>query len=615
MGVLDGIDSPADLRSLPVSRLPELAAEIRSRIIATVSRNGGHLGSNLGTVELTLMLHYLFDTPRDRIVWDVGHQAYTHKLITGRRERFDSLRTFGGISGFPNRAESPYDTFTVGHASTAVSAGLGMAVARDLCGERHRVIAVLGDGSLTGGITYEALNHAGHLNTDLIVVLNDNAMFISSPVGAVAKMLVRLLTLGLVKQIEKRIEQFFRRLHLIGAFLLRVAKRFKLLLFPGMLFEEMGFAYIGPVDGHGIRELHDVFRHVRNLRGPILVHVVTRKGKGYESAENRPTKYHGVGAFDPQTGTLLSVCGRTFTAVFGEAAVDLAAADPRIVGITAAMTDGCGLERFAERYPDRFFDVGIAEQHAVTFAAGLAAEGKIPICAIYSTFLQRAYDQIIHDVALPNLHVIFAVDRAGLVGEDGPTHHGAFDVSYLRAVPNLLIMAPKDGAELRDMLLTAVRHDGPVAIRYPRETVRDQDCSIADPRSIPIGSAETLASPDGARIALLACGPTAYIAVEAAAKLREPAAVINLRFLKPLDEQVLAGIRAPYVVTLEENTVIGGVYSAVCEFYARRSIGKKILSVALPDRFITHGPRRILLEQCGLTPDTIAARIEAFVGQ
>ncbi len=614
MSLLDKINSPKDLRSLSIKELSILAYEIREKIIETVSITGGHLASSLGAVELCIILHYVFDTPKDKLVWDVGHQTYAHKILTGRKEKFDTLRQYNGISGFPNRDESEYDTFTVGHASTAVSVGLGMAVARDLKGENYKVISIIGDGSLTGGLTYEGLNNAGHINTDFIVVLNDNAMYISPPVGAVAKMLVRILTLGLLKKIEKYIDSFLRRLHYVGLYLLRIAKRFKLLFFPGMLFEEMGFAYIGPVDGHDIEELYEVFKSVKNFKGPTLVHVVTKKGYGYPPAEKNPTKFHSVGKFDKNTAELVSDNKLTFTKVFSETIVDLAEKNEKIVGITAAMTDGCGLEKFAKLFPKRFFDVGIAESHAVTFAAGLAVEGFIPVCSSYSTFLQRAFDQIIHDIALPKLHTIFVLDRAGIVGEDGPTHHGSFDLSYLRLIPNMVIMVPKDAEELKNMLYSAIDYDCPVAIRYPKDVVADYEkFSLAGYKKISLAENEIVTDISEAKVVIITCGPYVYEAKKIIEMLNLKAGLINLRFVKPLDEELLTKIKCEKIVVIEENTIIGGLYSAISEFFAKLGIKKQIMPICLPDKFIPHGAREILKHKVGLDTESIAEKIKLFL--
>ncbi len=612
MNILNSINSPKDIRSLSYKQLKQLSGEIREFILSTVSKTGGHLASSLGVVELTIALHYIFNTPEDKIVWDVGHQTYAHKILTGRKDKFHTLRQFNGLSGFTRREESEYDTFNVGHASTAVSAALGMAVARDLENKNYKVIAVIGDGSLSGGLTYEGLNHAGHLGKDFIVVLNDNAMFISKSVGAIAKMLVRILTLGLVKKIEAKIDRFFRRLKYVGSVILRIAKRFKLLLFPGMLFEEMGFAYIGPVDGHDIKELCDVFRSVKNFKGPVVIHVLTKKGKGYKPAEDNPEKFHGVSSFDLSSGIPKKFnVDKTFTDVFSETIVLLAKENKKIVGITAAMTEGCGLEKFSSEFPNRFFDVGIAEEHAVTFAGGLAVSGYLPICAIYSTFLQRAFDQIIHDIALQNLHVVFMLDRAGIVGEDGPTHHGVFDLSYLRLIPNMTIMIPKDGNELKDMLYTAIYElSGPVAIRYPRDFTPDTNIDFSKFDKIKIAKAEVVKKTDTSKVKFLVCGPKLYLLKELLEEKFQGLdyTLINMRFIKPLDEEILKEVCVDrsIVVTIEENTIIGGLFSTVSEFVAKNNIKAKIIPIAISDKFVTFGNKKIVEESIGFSKDHFA---------
>lgn len=619
MNILNSINFPEDIRHFNYKQLKQLSEEIREFILSTVSKTGGHLASSLGVIELTIALHYVFNTPEDKIVWDVGHQAYTHKILTGRKDKFHTLRQFNGISGFPRREESEYDTFNVGHASTAVSAALGMVVARDLENKNYKVIAVIGDGSLSGGLTYEGLNHAGHLGKDFIVVLNDNAMFISKSVGAIAKMLVKILTLGLLKKIEAKIDKLLRRLQYVGSVILRVAKRFKLLLFPGMLFEEMGFAYVGPIDGHNIKELCEVFKSVKNFKGPVVVHVITKKGKGYKPAEEKPEKFHGVGSFDLSSGTLNKFNSKkTFTDIFSETIILLAKKNQKIVGITAAMTEGCGLEKFSLEFPDRFFDVGIAEEHAVTFAGGLAVSGYLPICAIYSTFLQRAFDQIIHDIALQNLHVIFMLDRAGVVGEDGPTHHGVFDLSYLRLIPNMVVMIPKDGNELKDMLYTAVYEIScPVAIRYPRDVIPDSNVDFSKFSKIGIGKAEIIKKTNTPKVKFLVCGPKIYLLK----KLLEEKfqnldyTLINMRFVKPLDEELLKEVctDGSVIVTVEENTVIGGLFSAVGEFVAKNSIKAKIIPIAIPDKFITFGNKKIVEESIGFSENNFANIIKNII--
>ncbi|MGE5481904.1 MAG: 1-deoxy-D-xylulose-5-phosphate synthase [Bacteroidota bacterium] len=623
MRLLDQIDSPADLRRLSRLQLRQLAQELREEIINTVSTNGGHLAPNLGVIELTLALHTVLDTPRDKLIWDVGHQAYAHKLLTGRRDRFSTLRQQGGLSGYPRREESPYDTFGVGHASTSISAALGMAVARDRKGEEHRVVAVIGDGALTGGMAYEALNHAGQLGTQLLVVLNDNEMSISPNVGAIAHYLNRLRIEPGYNRAKTDLKALAR--HLPGgqrAFDLasRVKDSVKHMLLPGALFEELGFAYFGPLDGHNIEELQRALRCVLKLWRPVLLHVITQKGKGYQPAENDPARYHGTVAFDRLTGrTTVKLSGPSYSAVFADTLVQLAADDPRIVAITAAMPDGTGLDRFAKMYPNRCFDVGIAEQHAVTFAAGLAASGLRPVVAIYSTFLQRAYDQVIHDVCLQRLPVIFALDRAGLVGEDGATHQGVFDLAYLRAVPNLNLAAPRDADELRSLLRTALDAGGPFAIRYPRGTALWRGGEVPPPavlsqpiKPLAVGRGEVLA--EGSRVALVAYGAMVEPARQAAALLLQTgitATVVNARFLKPLDEPLLVrvGRSHPLVVTLEEGVLAGGFGSAILELFATHDLQVPVLRLGVPDRFIEHASQAEQREGLGLTATAIAAAV------
>src|SRR5882762_5638690 len=471
MAILERIKEPQDLRHLQRDQLPLLAKEIRERILNTVSKKGGHLGSSLGATELTIALHYVFSAPKDKIVWDTGHQTYGHKLLTGRQDRFDTIRQMNGLSGFLKRDESPYDTFGGGHASTAISAALGMAVARDQQKEDNRVVAVVSDGCITGGMAFEAMQNAGHVGTDLLVILNDNEMFISNRVGALGAFLAKLLTGGLAKKLEQEVEKFLKRIQFYGAGMLRVAKRMRVLLFPGMLFEELGFAYFGPIDGHDVGRLVEVLENIKSLKGPVLLHIITKKGKGYEFAELDPITWHGPGKFDVATGTMFKPATPppvAYQKVFGQALVKLAKADPRVIAVTAAMPEGTGTDLFRKEIPSRFYDVGLAEQHAVTFAAGMACEGLRPVCAIYSTFLQRGFDQMEHDVGLQKLPVVFCLDRAGLVGEDGPTHHGVFDFAYTRIIPNFVVMAPADENELQHMLKTALSLNQPSVIRYPR---------------------------------------------------------------------------------------------------------------------------------------------------
>ena len=578
--LLDTINNPQELKKLPPEFLPQLAQEIREKIISTVAKTGGHLAPSLGVVELSIALHYVFDCPRDKIVWDVGHQAYAHKLLTGRQDRFHTLRQHGGLSGFPKRGESCYDAFDTGHSSTSISAALGIASARCLKKERHRVIAVIGDGSMTAGIAFEGLNNAGDLNKDLIVVLNDNGMSIAPNVGAMSSFVSRKLTRPTMVFLKKQVENLLRSLPAIGEDLVTWAKRseesFKAFFTPGMLFEALKFTYLGPVNGHRLDHLVETFNNVKNLKGPILVHVLTTKGKGYEPAETDPTGFHGLGKFDPDTGEPKKSVSEvpTYTQVFGDTLVRLARQDPKIVAITAAMPDGTGLVDFRQEFPTRFFDVGICEQHAVTFAGGLAVEGMRPVAVIYSTFLQRAYDQILHDVCIQKLPVVFALDRAGVVGEDGETHQGLFDLSYLRHLPNLVLMAPKDENELRDMLFTAVEHPGPVALRYPRG--RGVGVAFSSTLSkVPIGKAEVLR--EGQDLLILALGASVYPALEAAKELEKQgfsATVVNARFVKPLDEPLILSLAAQHgrVLTVEENVVAGGFGSAVLELLADRDL-------------------------------------------
>jgi len=607
--LLSAINNPQELKKLPPELLPQLAQEIREQIIATVARTGGHLAPSLGVVELTIALHYVFDSPRDKIVWDVGHQAYAHKLLTGRQDRFHTLRQYGGISGFPKRCESPHDVCDTGHSSTSISVALGMAAARCLKRERNRVIAVIGDGSMTAGMAFEGLNNAGDLNKDLIVVLNDNGMSIAPNVGALSSFLSRKLTAPTMVFLKKQVENLLGSFPAIGGDLLAWAKKgeesFKAFFTPGMLFEALKFTYLGPVNGHRLNHLIETFKNVKNLRGPILVHVRTTKGKGYQPAESDPTGFHGLGKFDPDTGEPKKRVGDvpTYTEVFGETLVRLAGEDQRIVAITAAMPDGTGLVDFRKQFPDRFYDVGICEQHAVTFAAGLALEGMRPVAAIYSTFLQRAYDQVLHDVCQQKLPVVFALDRGGVVGEDGETHQGLFDLSYLRHLPNLVLMAPKDENELRDMLYTAVEHPGPVALRYPRG--RGAGVAFSSTLSkIPLGKAELLK--EGEDLLILAVGASVYPALKAAGDLEKRgfnATVVNARFIKPLDDNLILTLAASHgrVLTVEENVVAGGFGSAVLELLADQGLfGVAVKRLGIPDTFVEHGSQDILRQKFGL---------------
>ena len=622
--LLDTINNPQELKKLPPEFLPQLAKEIREKIISTVARTGGHLAPSLGVVELSIALHYVFDCPRDKIVWDVGHQAYAHKLLTGRQDRFHTLRQHGGLSGFPKRGESCYDAFDTGHSSTSISAALGIAIARCLKKERHRVIAVIGDGSMTAGIAFEGLNNAGDLNKDLIVVLNDNGMSIAPNVGAMSSFFSRKLTRPTIVFLKKQVENLLRSLPAIGEDLVTWAKRseesFKAFFTPGMLFEALKFTYLGPVNGHRLDHLVETFNNVKNLKGPILIHVLTTKGKGYEPAETDPTGFHGLGKFDPDTGEPKKSVSEvpSYTEVFGDTLVRLARQDPKIVAITAAMPDGTGLVDFRQEFPTRFFDVGICEQHAVTFAGGLAVEGMRPVTVIYSTFLQRAYDQILHDICLQKLPVVFAIDRAGIVGEDGETHQGLFDLSYLRHLPNLVLMAPKDENELRDMLFTAVEHPGPVALRYPRG--RGLGVAFSSTlRQVPIGKAEVLR--EGQDLLILALGASVYPALEAAKELEKQgfsATVVNVRFIKPLDEPLILSLAAQHgrVLTVEENVVAGGFGSAVLELLADHDLfGVTVKRLGIPDVFVEHGTQDVLRKKYGLDAAGILTSALAVLSQ
>ncbi|OQY46840.1 MAG: 1-deoxy-D-xylulose-5-phosphate synthase [Desulfobacteraceae bacterium 4572_87] len=620
--LLNGIESPADIKGLSLNQLEVLAEEIRWKIIETTSRTGGHLAPSLGTVELSIALHYVFDAPGDKIIWDVGHQAYTHKLLTGRRNQFHTLRTHGGISGFPKRAESPYDAFDTGHSSTSISAGLGISTAKCLKGEKRKVISVIGDGSMTGGMAFEGLNQAGHTEKDLIVVLNDNAMSIAPNVGAFSSFLSRKMTGKRFVNFKKDLENFIKSLPGVGENILNFARKsedsFLAFFTPGMMFEAFKFKYIGPIQGHRLDRLIEAFGNTENLHGPILIHVLTKKGKGYAFAEKDPAYFHGVGSFDVKTGappekkTATSV--PSYTGVFGETMMDLASGNDRLFAITAAMPEGTGLTAFAETFPKRFLDVGIAEQHAVTFAAGLATEGFHPVVAIYSTFLQRAFDQIIHDVCLPNLPVVFALDRGGLVGEDGPTHHGQFDVSYLRSLPNMILMAPKDENELRHMLFTALNHNGPVAIRYPRGS--GLGVPLDDEyKQLPMGELEILK--DGKDLQVLAFGSMVHPSLEAARLLEKEgisAGVLNCRFAKPLDRRI-ASLAAPSgrLLVVEENVRMGGLGGGVLELL--NDMGNRdvqVKRIGLPDLFVEQGPAGLLRKNLGLDAEGIMKEIRDF---
>lgn len=600
--LLDIIESPKDIRQLQSSDLVQLAEELRSFLIESVAQTGGHLGPSLGVVELTLALHYVFNTPDDKLIWDVGHQCYAHKLITGRRDKFHTLRQYQGISGFPKTTESEYDAFETGHSSTSISAALGMALAKDLKQDTAKTIAVIGDGSMTAGMAFEALNQAGHINKDLIVILNDNEMSISPNVGALSSFLSRKLTGKTMRRLKDHLVERLGQLSNVGENILTVLKKsedsFKSFFTPGMLFEALKFDYIGPLNGHSIDELIETFETVRDTQqGPALIHVLTTKGKGYEPAEKNPGLFHGIGPFESDTGKTKGGGGPvTYTKIFGTTLTDLAKSNDKIVAISAAMVEGTGLAEFAHAYPERFFDVGIAEQHAVTFAAGLAAEGYHPLVAVYSTFFQRAYDQIIHDICIPNLPVTLAIDRAGVVGADGPTHHGVFDLSFLRIIPNLIFMAPKDEDELRHMLFTAINHSGPTAVRYPRGTGENVELG-SELINLEIGRGELLR--EGNDILLLPIGNRVHPALRAARGLQKlgiDASVINPRFIKPLDKELICDVAASTgrVITVEDNVRQGGFGSSVLELFSRCGLSVKTSLLAHPDRFIEHGPQKTL---------------------
>lgn len=612
---LEIIHTPTALHSFDIPHLQELAEEIRLEIINTVAKNGGHLAPSLGVVELTLALHYTFNSPEDKIIWDVGHQSYAHKLITGRYKNFSTLRQMNGISGFPRKSESKHDPFGTGHSSTSISAALGMAAARDLRGENYSVAAVIGDGAMTGGMAFEALNHAGHLRKDMIVILNDNDMSIARNVGALSGYLSRIRTGPMYHKGKRGIEQVLRKAPGLLRLIDRIKGSFKYLVVPGMIFEELGFTYLGPVDGHNIKSLVEVINGAKIKKGPVLIHVLTKKGKGYLPAEENPGKFHGIGPFDIESGSTGAATGPpTYTKVFGDALVRIAEKSPEVLAITAAMPEGTGLSRFAGVYPQRFFDVGIAEQHGVTLAAGLAAAGMRPVVAVYSTFLQRAYDQILHDICLQKLPVVFAIDRAGIVGEDGPTHHGLFDISYLGAMPNLVLMAPADENELQHMLATALQQKGPAAIRYPRGAgtgcVLDAQC-----RPLPVGKGETRR--EGKDLTLLAVGnmvPRAERTADILAKHGIAATVLNARFIKPLDESLILKYAAltGNIYTMEEHVLANGFGSSVMALLSSKGLSNVLIHrFGLPDCFVEHGGVTQLQKKYGLDPESMAAAIVA----
>jgi len=608
---LEKINSPDDLKRLTLFELKTLSDEIRALIIDVVSKTGGHLSSSLGVVELTIALHYVFDTPVDKIIWDVGHQCYAHKIITGRRERFGTLRQDNGISGFPNRQESIYDVFNTGHASNSISIAVGLSEARKRMNQSHKIVTVIGDGSLTGGMSFEALNHAGHLKSDIIVILNDNEMSISKNIGALSSYLNRIMTGELVSNAREELKKMLKNIPALGDKVYKVAKHIeesiKGFVTPGIIFEQLGFQYFGPVDGHNLNYLVETLKNIKKLKGPILVHVVTKKGRGYIHAEDDPARFHGISKFEVDTGASSSDGAVAYTDIFGDTIIELAEKDDRIIAITAAMGLGTGLERFSQRFPDRFFDIGIAEQHGVTFAAALALGGIKPFVAIYSTFLQRAYDQIILDVCLQELPVVFAVDRSGIVGQDGPTHHGAFDLSYFRHIPNMILMSPKDGEELRQMIYSAYMYNKPTAIRYPRGKAYGSKTSKGF-EEIPIGKWEKLR--EGNDLAIIACGNTVYPSIHAAEELAGEGiqcAVINGRFIKPMDKDMLfdTACSIKRILTVEENTLIGGFGSGIMELLSKEGIDASVRRLGMPDMFLAHGAQETLRGKIGLTSEGI----------
>lgn len=630
---LGEISSPDDLKLLSINCLINVADQLRKIIINIVSNNGGHLSSSLGVIELTLALHYVYNCPDDKIVWDVGHQAYAHKIITGRADRFHTLRQHGGISGFPKRSESPYDSFGVGHSSTSISAALGIIEGRDRVGKDFKVVAVIGDGALTGGIAFEGLNNAGHLKKDLTVVLNDNKMSISKNVGALSSYLTKMMTGNLYQKFKRETKTLIENIPRFGEHVSKLAQKtedtFKYFFVPGMLFEELGFNYVGPIDGHDIARLIETFELIKNYKGPTLVHIITKKGKGYEFSEAFPSAFHGIGPFEPDTGMVIA--GRKipdFSSAFGAALCKIAEDDPRVLAVTAAMTEGTGLSSFAKRFPERFYDVGIAEPHAVTFAAGLATNGLRPVVAVYSTFLQRAYDHVIHDVCLQNLPVIFAIDRAGLVGEDGPTHHGVFDITYLRHIPNMTLMAPKNSQELGEMLRLAISLNYPCAIRFPRgvlskelEEINTSPVSLGKVEVIKNAGVDNDTNKDTNKdnIAILAIGHSVEPAYGAAKRLEEEGisvTLVNMRFIKPLDTDFIKDLikKTRVIITVEENSIAGGFGSLILEYLnSINSDGIRVKMIGLPDKFIEHGSQKILRKIYGLDEDGIYEAVKKII--
>ncbi|HQI55408.1 MAG TPA: 1-deoxy-D-xylulose-5-phosphate synthase [Syntrophorhabdaceae bacterium] len=616
---LEKINSPDDLKRLVLPELETLSDEIRTLIIEVVSKNGGHLSSSLGVVELTLALHYVFDTPVDKIIWDVGHQCYTHKIITGRREKFRTLRQDNGISGFPSRQESVYDVFNTGHASNSISIAVGLSEAKKKMNQSHKIVTVIGDGSLTGGMSFEALNHAGHLKSDIIVILNDNEMSISKNIGALSSHLSRIMTGEFVSNAREELKKMLKNIPALGDKVYKAAKHIeesiKGFVTPGIIFEQLGFQYFGPVDGHNLNYLIETFKNIKRLKGPIFVHIVTKKGRGYIHAEDDPAKFHGISKFEVETGAPSADKTEAYTDIFGDAIIELAEKYDKIIAITAAMGLGTGLEKFSKRFPDRFFDIGIAEQHGVTFAAALALGGLKPFVAIYSTFLQRSYDQIILDVCLQGLPVVFAVDRSGIVGQDGPTHHGAFDITYFRHIPNMILMAPKDGEELRHMLYSAYMYDKPTAIRYPRGKVHGPK-TFNGFEEIPIGTWEKLR--DGDDLAIIACGNTVYPSIQAATELAAEGiqcTVINGRFIKPMDKDMLFEMACSKkrILTVEENTLVGGFGGGIMEFLSDEGIYASVRRLGMPDKFLTYGTQETLRGKVGLTSEGIKNTIRKWL--
>ena len=610
--LLDSISYPADLKKLDKHKLPEVAKELREYLTHTVSLSGGHFSAGLGTVELTVALHYVYNTPYDQLVWDVGHQAYPHKILTGRKDKMPTIRTLDGICAFPNREESEYDAFGVGHSSTSISAALGMAIASQRKGEDRKCVAIIGDGSITGGMAFEAMNHAGDVNANLLVILNDNDMSISPNVGALNNYLTKVLSSPLYSSVREESKKVLSKMPSVWELARKTEEHVKGMIVPGTLFEELGFNYIGPIDGHDVDMLVSTLENIKDLSGPVFLHIITKKGKGYAPAEKDPLAYHGVPAFDPSKDSLPKTAKSphpTYTQVFGRWLCDMADQDERLLGITPAMREGSGLVDFSKRYPDRYFDVAIAEQHAVTLAAGQACMGAKPVVAIYSTFLQRAYDQLIHDVAIQNLDVLFALDRAGLVGPDGPTHAGVFDISFLRCIPNMVLMAPADENECRKMLTTGFQYPGPAAVRYPRG--KGPGVPVSDDlEALELGKAEI--RHQGGRIAILAWGSMVTPALEAGKQLG--ATVVNMRFIKPLDEDMILDMAKSHdvLVTVEENVIAGGAGSAVNELLHRQQILMPVLNIGLPDKFIEQGSREELLALCKLDVDGIKQQIEGF---